>query len=211
MKKRAFVPNQQTYTILLNGIAENQTFEDNIKQAKDLLESMQQASAQNNQVKVNVIHINCFLKVCARSNNFNVLIENFNELINNGNLEPNKETYTIIFNACARQGSDGYKIALKLWNQLDINPNGIIMDDDLVRSMLMVCKSCGDRQKGFEIIRNIYGLETDDELKSTLKSPSFICNLSTQTFDIMLGICIVSKQYKRGIKLFDDALSQFPD
>src|SRR3954449_3809221 len=132
MKKRTFVPNQQTYTILLNGIAENQTFEDNIKQAKNLLENMQQISARYNQVKVNVIHINCFLKVCARSNNFNALIENFNELTNKSNLEPNKEPYTIIFNACARQDSDGYEIALKLWNQLDINPSGIIIDDDLV-------------------------------------------------------------------------------
>src|ERR1051325_5126418 len=116
MKKRSFVPNPQTYTILLNGIAENQPFEDNIKQAKNLLENLQQISTRYDQVEFNVIHVNCFLKVCARSNNFHALIENFNELINKDNWKPNKETYTIIFNACARQGrrdSDGYEIALK--------------------------------------------------------------------------------------------------
>src|SRR4051794_13496590 len=102
MKKHSFVPNQQTYTILLNGIAENQTFEDNITQAKNLLEDIQQLSTRHNQVKINVIHINCFLKVCSRSNNFEALIENFNELINKDDWEPNQETYTIILNSCAR-------------------------------------------------------------------------------------------------------------
>ncbi|RIA83859.1 hypothetical protein C1645_833147 [Glomus cerebriforme] len=227
MKKHSFVPNQQTYTILLNGIAENQTFIDNITQAKNLLEDIQQISKRYNQVKINIIHINCFLKVCARSNNFEALIENFNELFNNkGDLEPNNETYTIIFNACARQGS-GYEIALKLWdrlnkdkrkNQKEIDQelewslakrcDSVIIDDNLVRSMLMVCKNFGDHQKGFEIIRNVYGLESGE---TTPKSSSFICNLSPQTLDVILELCIVSKQYEKGIKLFDDALSQFPD
>jgi pentatricopeptide repeat protein len=228
MKKHSFVPNQQTYTILLNGIAENQTFEDNITQAKHLLEDIQKISTRHNQVKINVIHVNCFLKVCSRSNNFEALIENFNELINEGDWEPNQETYTIILNSCARHDS-GYEIALKLWEQLNINPknsknkqkeidqelewglakrsDNIIIDDNLVRSMLFVCKNFNDYQKGFEIIKNFYGLESDVNVS---KPPSFICNLSPQTLDVILEIC-VKKQYDKGIKLFDDALSQFPD
>lgn len=225
MKKHSFVPNQQTYTILLNGIAENQTFEDNITQAKHLLEDLQQISTRHNQVKINVIHVNCFLKVCSRSNNFAAIIENYNELINKGDWEPNQETYTIILNSCARHDS-GYEVALKLWDQLNINPknskdkqkeidqelewglakrfDNIIIDDNLVRSMLLVCKNHHDYQKGLEIIKNVYGLE------SVSKSPSFICNLSPQTLDVILDIC-VKKHYEKGIRLFDDALRQFPD
>ncbi|CAB5100397.1 hypothetical protein RhiirA1_536788 [Rhizophagus irregularis] len=228
MKKHSFVPNQQTYTILLNGIAENQTFEDNITQAKHLLEDLQQISTRHNQVKINVIHVNCFLKVCSRSNNFEALIENYNELINKGDWKPNQETYTIILNSCARHDS-GYYVALKLWDQLNINPknskdkqkeidqelewglakrfDNIIIDDNLVRSMLLVCKNHHDYQKGLEIIKYVYGLESDVNVS---KSPSFICNLSPQTLDVILDIC-VKKHYEKGIKLFDDALSQFPD
>ncbi|GBB84429.1 hypothetical protein RclHR1_01100021 [Rhizophagus clarus] len=228
MKKHSFIPNQQTYTILLNGIAENLTFEDNITQAKHLLEDLEKISTRHDQVKINVIHINCFLKVCSRSNDFEALIENFNELINKGDWEPNQETYTIILNSCARHDS-GYEIASKLWDQLNIGPknskdrrkendqelewglakrfDNVIIDDNLVRSMLLVCKNYDDHQKGFEIIKNVYGLEPD---VNASKSTSFICNLSPQTLDVILEIC-VKKHCEKGIKLFDDALNQFPN
>ncbi|CAI2166839.1 17594_t:CDS:2 [Funneliformis geosporum] len=151
MKKRSFVPNEHTYTILLNEI--------------------------------------------------------FNEFISKGKWLPNQESFTIMINACARQGSDGYDIALKLWNQFDVNsieyqkmvdrdlewnlvkrPSDVTIDDHLVRSMLLVCRKSHHYEKAFEIIGNYYDLRSDDD-----------------------RLCIDGKQYERGIKLFYQALNRFPD
>ncbi|CAG8815540.1 22413_t:CDS:2, partial [Gigaspora rosea] len=106
MKKHGFVPNEQSFTILLNGLADHRPFVDNILQARKMIDNMQDLTKAK-PVELNVIHVNCLLKLCSRLNNFEALQENFNDMMRVGNWAPNKETFTIIFNACARNGEKG--------------------------------------------------------------------------------------------------------
>ncbi|RIB09407.1 hypothetical protein C2G38_2044346 [Gigaspora rosea] len=237
MKKHGFVPNEQSFTILLNGLADHRPFVDNILQARKMIDNMQDLTKAK-PVELNVIHVNCLLKLCSRLNNFEALQENFNDMMRVGNWAPNKETFTIIFNACARNGEKGYLMAIQLWNQLnsliskkkkrqsqvresdgygaDFAPDSgyeIEMDDELVRSMLLVCNKTKNYDKGFEILQNVYGFSISSEL-SGKKTPSTLSNkhlISPKSVDIMLNLCIGARQYEKGIMLFDETLSQFPD
>ncbi|CAG8768926.1 5250_t:CDS:2 [Cetraspora pellucida] len=237
MKKHGFVPNEQSFTILLNGLADHRPFVDNILQARKMIDNMQNLTKAK-PVELNVIHVNCLLKLCSRLNNFEAMQENFNDMMRIGNWTPNKETFTIIFNACARNGEKGYLMAIQLWNQLnslvskqkeqqsqirehdgygaDFAPGSgyeIEMDDELVRSMLLVCSKTKNYDKGFEILQNVYGFSVSSEL-SRKKTPSILSNrhlISPKSVDIMLNLCIGARQYEKGIMLFDETLSQFPD
>ncbi|KAF0521032.1 mitochondrial ppr repeat protein ppr2 [Gigaspora margarita] len=237
MKKHGFVPNEQSFTILLNGLADHRPFVDNILQARKMIDNMQDLTKAK-PVELNVIHVNCLLKLCSRLNNFEALQENFNDMMRVGNWAPNKETFTIIFNACARNGEKGYLMAIQLWNQLnsliskkkkrqsqvresdgygaDFAPNSgyeIEMDDELVRSMLLVCNKTKNYDKGFEILQNVYGFSISSEI-SGKKTPSKLSNkhlISPKSVDIMLNLCIGARQYEKGIMLYDETLSQFPD
>ncbi|CAG8569413.1 6014_t:CDS:2 [Racocetra fulgida] len=237
MKKHGFVPNEQSFTILLNGLADHRPFVDNILQARKMIDNMQNLTKAK-PVELNVIHVNCLLKLCSRLNNFEAMQENFNDMMRVGNWTPNKETFTIIFNACARNGEKGYLMAIQLWNQLnsliskqkkqqsqirehdgygaDFAPGSgyeIEMDDELVRSMLLVCSKTKNYDKGFEILQNVYGFSVSSEL-SKKKMSSILSNrhlISPKSVDIMLNLCIGARQYEKGIMLFDETLSQFPD
>ncbi|CAG8545637.1 5402_t:CDS:2, partial [Acaulospora morrowiae] len=238
MKKHGFVPNDRTFTILLNGLADYLPYADNIAQARSLISKMN-SSTKSRPVELNVYHVNCLLKLCSRLNNFDALQENFNEMINIGDWTPNQETFTIMLNACARQGEKGFLVAVQLWNHI----NSIIgdhrksakennqpresdgygpelgitleMDDELVRAMLLVCRKTENYDKGFEIIRNVYGLASSDEdLLHKAMAPSSISYrsiMNEKSVDIMLSLCIGARKFEKGIMLFDEALSQFPN
>ncbi|CAG8684702.1 5539_t:CDS:1, partial [Dentiscutata heterogama] len=225
------------FTILLNGLADHRPFEDNILQARKMIDNMQDLTKAK-PVELNVIHVNCLLKLCSRLNNFEALQENFNDMMRIGNWAPNKETFTIIFNSCARNGEKGYLMAIQLWNQLNSliskqkkqqsqvrEPDGygadfapdsgyeIEMDDELVRSMLLVCNKTKNYDKGFEILQSVYGFSISSEL-SKKKASSILSNkhlISPKSVDIMLNLCIGARQYEKGIMLFNETLNQFPD
>ncbi|RHZ77801.1 hypothetical protein Glove_172g61 [Diversispora epigaea] len=246
MKKHGFVPNYHTFTILLNGLAEHRPFVDNIAQARSLIDKMQ-SSTKANPVELNVFHVNCLLKLCGRLNNFEALQGNFNEMMNIGNWSPNQETFTIMLNACSRQGEKGFLVAIQIWNHINSIIGGepkttrsqqpresdgygpdnegvnLVMDDELVRSMLLVCKKTERYDKGFEILREVYGLSSatldhdDNNINGSLNynksmssfTISYRCAMTEKSLDLMLALCIGSRQYEKGILLFDEALSQF--
>ncbi|CAG8580408.1 3604_t:CDS:2 [Diversispora eburnea] len=240
MKKHGFVPNYHTFTILLNGLAEHRPFVDNIAQARSLIDKMQ-SSTKANPVELNVFHVNCLLKLCGRLNNFEALQGNFNEMMNIGNWSPNQETFTIMLNSCARQGEKGFLVAIQIWNHINSIIGGhqktiqsqrpresdgygpdneginLVMDDELVRSMLLVCKKTEHYDKGFEILRDVYGLSSatldhDGSLNYNKSMSSFTisyqCAMTEKSVDIMLALCIGSRQYEKGILLFDEALTR---
>ncbi|CAJ0626794.1 15916_t:CDS:2 [Entrophospora sp. SA101] len=223
MKRRGLHPNDMTFTILLNGLAENGTFKDN-------------------PVQLNVIHVNCFLKVCALSNNYEAIKIHFDEIMKIQSVHPNHETFTIILNSCAKQGKNGYETALRVWNHIcnqiekqhqpqhreydvswgptskqQLDKKGLILDDELVRSMMLVCKNSDQYQKGFDILGDVYGLGVSFIEKSSRNNASnasslsrYRLEMSRKAFDVMLGLCLKSEEYKKGIQLFDEAMFMFP-
>ncbi|CAG8741384.1 513_t:CDS:1, partial [Acaulospora colombiana] len=87
------------------------------------------------------------------------------------------------------------------------------MDDELVRAMLLVCRKTEHYDKGFEIIRDVYGLTSSGDIshKTTSSSTTYRCIMNEKSVDIMLSLCICARKFEKGIMLFDEALSQFPN
>ncbi|CAG8523215.1 7765_t:CDS:2 [Funneliformis caledonium] len=225
MKKRSFVPNEQTYTILLNGIAENRTFNDNVAQARTILESI-----QHSQVELNSIHVNCLLKVCSRSDDFETLKEIFNEFISKGKWLPNQESFTIMINACARQGTDGYDIALKLWNQFDVNsieyqqmvkrdlewnlvkrPSEVTIDDHLVRSMLLALNQFPDLPLDiYNFNKLILMCNQSKQFEKAISTINSIrirdLNLTPETYDLLMISCRMNENWSMAKLLYIDIM-----
>lgn len=100
MKKRAQLPNAQTFTIIFKGCANSQHPTLAIGEAIKIYNSMLSSS----RLKPNVIHLNAVLDVCARAQDLEsmfVLLRSADKL-----RSPNNLTYTIILNAMRYQKSN---------------------------------------------------------------------------------------------------------
>ncbi|CAG8486278.1 8863_t:CDS:2 [Ambispora leptoticha] len=229
MKRRGFPPNEQTYTILLNGIAEKRTFANNIAYAINVIDNMR-TSARENAIRPNVIHGNALLKVCSRSQDFQSLRENYDRLFGSGELYPNTDTFTIVFGSCARNGVEGFKFASVLWEELmgilerqrqrDGYTAGKVeyegrfgilgMDDQLAASMLLCCKNAGETEKGYEIIEEIYGIKLSGSSLYVSKPSRYDVEMTSKSLDVALGLCFKGRDWSKGIHLFDQVLAKYP-
>ncbi|KAH7041010.1 uncharacterized protein B0I36DRAFT_311939 [Microdochium trichocladiopsis] len=93
MKKRAQVPNAQTFTILFRGFAQSQHPKTAVSEAVKLYQSM----LTRERVQPNIIHLNAVLKVCAAAGDLESLFM-IVETANDSMRSPNGQTYTIILN-----------------------------------------------------------------------------------------------------------------
>ncbi|KXJ97424.1 hypothetical protein Micbo1qcDRAFT_156302 [Microdochium bolleyi] len=94
MKKRAQLPNAQTFTILFRGFALSRHPKTAVSEAVKLYQSM----LTRERVQPNVIHLNAVLKVCAAAGDLGSLFT-IVESANDSNIRSaNSQTYTIILN-----------------------------------------------------------------------------------------------------------------
>lgn len=93
MKKRAQVPNAQTFTILFRGLAQSNHPKTAVSEAVKLYQSM----LTRERVQPNVIHLNAVLKVCAAAGDLESLFT-IVESANDSARSPDGQTYTIILN-----------------------------------------------------------------------------------------------------------------
>lgn len=104
MKKRGRMPNSLTYTIMLDGLAK--VTKDVGKDARinpvwAALSIYKSISAPNSIVKLNIIHTNAMLNVCARHLSMLTLWQIAGELPESGEGSPDCTTYSIILRAIA--------------------------------------------------------------------------------------------------------------
>ncbi|KUI60543.1 hypothetical protein VP1G_07748 [Cytospora mali] len=100
MKKRAQLPNAQTFTIIFKGCAASQHPTTAVGEAVKIYNTMLSSS----RLKPNVIHLNAVLDVCARAQDIEsmfVILRSADKL-----RAPNNLTYTIILNALRHQKSN---------------------------------------------------------------------------------------------------------
>ncbi|EFX03203.1 pentatricopeptide repeat protein [Grosmannia clavigera kw1407] len=93
MKKRAQLPNAQTYTIIFKGCAQSPHASLAVYQATRLYYSM----LDNERIKPNTIHMNAVLQVCARAKDVESLFS-VAKTANDRLRMPNNLTYTTVFN-----------------------------------------------------------------------------------------------------------------
>lgn len=100
MKKRAQLPNAQTYTIIFTGCAESQHPKLAVNEAFKIYNAM----LASTRLKPNQIHLNAMLELCARAQDIETLFVILRSA--NGLRSPNNLTYTIILNALRYQRSN---------------------------------------------------------------------------------------------------------
>lgn len=105
MKKRAQLPNAQTYTIIFQGCAGSQHPRAAVGEAIKIYNSMLTSS----RLKPNVTHLNAVLDVCAKAQDIESLFVILRSA--NGARTPNNLTYTIILNALRHQPSNVIKLS----------------------------------------------------------------------------------------------------
>ncbi|KAI1376769.1 hypothetical protein F4677DRAFT_417927 [Hypoxylon crocopeplum] len=94
MKKRAQLPNAQTYTIIFRGCASSSHPKLAVSEAIRIYNTM----LANNRLKPNTIHMNAVLQVCAKAEDIDSLFA-IADSANEGLRTPNNLTYTTILNA----------------------------------------------------------------------------------------------------------------
>ena len=178
MKKRAQLPDSKTYTIIFRGCAGSEHPKLALAEATRIYNSM----LAHERLKPNTIHLNAVLECCNRAGDLDTLWTIL-ATINDGLRAPNKQTYTIIFNALRnrpdqRAGLDEeatnhnlriniekakviWKDAVKRWR------NGqILIDEELVCSMgrMLASGNIKDRQAVFALLRQTMKLPRLDRM-----------------------------------------------
>lgn len=100
MKKRAQLPNAQTYTVIFRGCAESKHSLLAVSEAFKIYNAM----LASTRLKPNQIHLNAMLELCARAQDIETLFLVLRSA--NGQRAPNNLTYTIILNALRYQRSN---------------------------------------------------------------------------------------------------------
>ncbi|KKY38857.1 putative pentatricopeptide repeat protein [Diaporthe ampelina] len=100
MKKRAQLPNAQTYTIIFKGCAESQHPKLAVGEALKIYNTMLSSS----RLKPNITHLNAVLDVCSRAQDLESMFVTLRSA--DKARTPNNWTYTIILNALRHQPSN---------------------------------------------------------------------------------------------------------
>ncbi|KUJ19944.1 uncharacterized protein LY89DRAFT_779820 [Mollisia scopiformis] len=96
MKKRAQVPDAQTYTIIFNGCSQHKDSDNALAKVLTMYHSMLTEKAP---IRPNTIHLNAVLKMCARARNMGAMFSIMDQMPKKGLSSPNNLTYTTVFNA----------------------------------------------------------------------------------------------------------------
>ncbi|CAG8625896.1 6909_t:CDS:10, partial [Ambispora leptoticha] len=212
MKRRGFLPNEmQTYTILLNGIGEKCTFPHNIVFPSTVIDAMVR-NANETTIHPSTAHGNLLLTACDRVQDFMSLREHYDRLFRSGVMTPNVDTYTILFYACSKHQSDGYKYAFPLWEELleklkkqkeaeervcDLEEERLEMTDQLAAAMICCCRNAREITKGYEIVEKVYGIklfETPEIVPS-----EYDVEMTAKSLNIILGLFHKDRANSKGL------------
>lgn len=129
MKKRAQLPNAQTFTIIFTGLAESKHPKVAVGEALKIYNAM----ISSPRLKPNVKHLNAVLDVCAKAQD----IESLFVALRSANTErsPDSLTYTIILNALRHQQSNSP------------DPNSTLKDEDQALAMAKSIEQTVSRAK----------------------------------------------------------------
>lgn len=136
MKKRAQLPDAQTFTILFRGLSWHPEYTKSLERALALYQSM---NTSNCPVKPSIIHTNALLRVCARSRDIDALLGVAAKLPTRGPGASDHVTYTTILNAIHREawttGDDGGDAKLSAERQQRANLQGRRLWGEIVERM----------------------------------------------------------------------------
>ncbi|CAG8444527.1 15640_t:CDS:2 [Cetraspora pellucida] len=215
MKRFALQPNINTYMLLLNGLAEYRALPDNVFHARAIVDSIRRAGRRKSEFQLKTEHANALLKA---------LVNNYDTLFHPGSygaLTANRETHTIVLRACARNcvkyPNTALPLALNIWNKVfqkaieHLKKPGIrteedAIDDELVCAMLLVFRNSDQIDRGFLMLKEIYGIGDD-----VIKTRPYNLQMTSKSLDLMMGLCFKSQKIDLGIKLFHNAKVLFPN
>ncbi|CAG8814598.1 3040_t:CDS:2, partial [Cetraspora pellucida] len=224
MKRFALQPNINTYMLLLNGLAEYRALPDNVFHARAIVDSIRRAGRRKSEFQLKTEHANALLKVCFNANEFQALVNNYDTLFHPGSygaLTANRETHTIVLRACARNcvkyPNIAFPLASNIWNKVfqkaieHLKKPGIrteedAIDDELVCAMLLVFRNSDQIDRGFLMLKEIYGIGDD-----VIRTRPYNLQMTSKSLDLMMGLCFKSQKIDLGIKLFHNAKVLFPN
>ncbi|CAG8594344.1 16008_t:CDS:2, partial [Gigaspora rosea] len=224
MKRFALQPGINTYMLLLNGLVECRALPDNVFHARAIVDSIRRAGRRKSEFQLKTEHANALLKVCFNANEFQALVNNYDTLFRPGSygtLTANRETHTIVLRACARNCNKypnvAFPLALSIWDKVfqkavdhlknpDIRTEEDAIDDELVCAMLLVFRNSDQINRGFQMLKDVYGVGDD-----IIKTRPYNLQMTSKSLDLMMGLCFKSQQIDLGIKLFHNAKILFPN
>lgn len=193
MKKRAQLPNAQTYTIIFKGCAESEHPKLAVGEALKIYNAMLASS----RLKPNITHLNAVLDVCSRAQDLESMFVTLRSA--DKARAPNNWTYTIILNALRHQPSnykdlpdgsgaegDAVKKSIEttiqrgklVWDEVMSRwkKNEIVMDEELMCAMgrLLLLGGAKETESILALLSNVLGVPRLDQeqLSAPAQKPS---------------------------------------
>lgn len=182
MKKRAQLPNAQTYTIIFKGCAESEHPKLAVGEALKIYNAMLASS----RLKPNITHLNAVLDVCSRAQDLESMFVTLRSA--DKARAPNNWTYTIILNALRHQPSnykdlqggsgaegDAVKKSIEttiqrgklVWDEVMSRwkKNEIVMDEELMCAMgrLLLLGGAKETESILALLSNVLGVPRLDQ------------------------------------------------
>jgi len=201
MKKRAQVPNAQTFTILFRGLAQSKHPKTAVSEAVKLYQSM----LTRERVQPNVIHLNAVLKVCAAAGDLDSLFT-IVESANDSARSPDGQTYTIILNGLRaplvdrqRQPSEDEQLrnaeeaatkeaiqrAKTIWREVieRWRAGAIVIDEALVCAMgrILILGDQVDQKSVVELIEQTMNIAVKSQEQGQIAQPIDVSAVQTST------------------------------
>ncbi|KAI1769075.1 hypothetical protein GGR53DRAFT_277749 [Hypoxylon sp. FL1150] len=190
MKKRAQLPNAQTFTILFGGLAGSSHQKLAVSEAVKIYNNMM---VNTSRMKPNTIHMNAVLQVCAKAEDIDTMFS-IAATANDGLRAPNNLTYTTILNALrasvdkpnyltlqdleiSRAKAQAIQRAKALWEEVisKWRAGFITVDEELVCAMgrVMLMGSYHDAVAVESLVEQTMMIPRDDKFEA-LKPPKDI-------------------------------------
>ncbi|XXH05186.1 hypothetical protein Hte_011611 [Hypoxylon texense] len=187
MKKRAQLPNAQTFTIIFRGLASSSHPKLAVSEAVKIYNTM---LASTSRLKPNTIHMNAVLQVCAKAKDIESLFS-IAETANDSLRAPNGLTYTTIFNALRsaaeesargplqdlevqRAKTQAIQRAKAVWEEVvsKWRAGSVIIDEELVCAMgrILLMGDYHDANSVEALVQQTMMISVDDKVEA-LKMP----------------------------------------
>ncbi|RUP45574.1 hypothetical protein BC936DRAFT_147999 [Jimgerdemannia flammicorona] len=196
MKRRGFKPNDRTYTLLLSALAANPSSPEAIERAEQIYAGLQSSSTI-----LSLIHTNALIKVFSRADDLQSVLRVYHSMPREGEMRPDKFTYTTVLSACARTtGDDGFREGLKVWEDVlaAVKKDAETYrqrDSPLGKKAETVEIAVKTMQNAKTVIRPQHKrapLEVDSFLATAMLS---VCKSARDPLDVMRGFDVVSTIY----------------
>ncbi|KAI4866434.1 hypothetical protein F4820DRAFT_417102 [Hypoxylon rubiginosum] len=200
MKKRAQLPNAQTFTIIFRGLASSSHSKLAVSEAVKIYNTM---LASTSRLKPNTIHMNAVLQVCAKAKDIESMFS-VAETANDGLRAPNGLTYTTIFNGLRsaaetsarsslldlevrRAKTQAIQRAKAVWEEVlsKWRAGSLIIDEELVCAMgrVLLMGDYHDANSVEALVKQTMMISLDSKPEA-LKSPEEVKSLNRPNADI---------------------------